>query len=280
MANVDIYYTTDGSEPTIGSTLYSGAINIATTTVLRARAFSSDPNIPPSFIETNTFFINENHTVPVISIAGDDIETLLNGTQIEPTGALEFFDRSGIMQTEVTGEFNKHGNDSWAYDQRELDFISRDQHGYNNALHYQLYAHKSRDEFQRIILKPGASDNYPFENGGAHIRDPYVQTLSQLGHLKLDERSYDACVLYVNGQYWGVYETREKVDDNDLWHVWRKLQTSDHFYYMSTKGADDGSVHGYFSPYNSPYDAYIYFMNVLTDLEVTLEKKGLEVINW
>lgn len=71
-----------------------------------------------------------------------------------------------------------------------------------------------------------------------------------------------------------------EVNDVDLWHVWRKLQTSDHFYYMSTKGANDGSVHSYFSPYNSPYDAYIYFMNVLTDLEVSLGKKGVDVVNW
>lgn len=215
-ANVTIYYTTDGSEPTTSSNVVSGPVNIASTTVLRARAFSSDANIPASFIETNTYFINASHTVPVISISGDDIMTLLNGSQIEPIGALEYFDRAGVMQTEVTGDFNKHGNDSWAYDQRGIDFIGRDQHGYNHGLTHQLFAHKDRDEFQRIILKAGASDNYPFENGGAHIRDPYVQTLSQLGKLKLDERTYDACVLYVNGQYWGVYETREKVDDADF----------------------------------------------------------------
>tara|TARA_R110001592_G_scaffold88299_17_gene260103 strand:+ start:888 stop:4184 length:3297 start_codon:yes stop_codon:yes gene_type:complete len=215
-SNVDIYYTLDGSEPSASSTLYSTPINVATTTVVRAIAISTDPNIPPSFIETNTYFINVNHVVPVISICGDGIMSLLNGTQNEPIGALEFFDRSGIMQTEVTGEFNKHGNDSWAYDQRGLDFIARDQHGYNYAVTHQLFAHKDRDEFQRIILKAGASDNYPFENGGAHIRDPYVQMLSQLGKLKLDERTYDACILYANGQYWGVYETREKVDDNDF----------------------------------------------------------------
>ena len=213
---VTIYYTTDGSEPTTGSTVYSTPINVSSTQVIRARAFSSDPNIPPSFIETNTYFINDAHTVPVISICGDDMLTLLNGTQIEPTGALEFFDRNGVMQSEVTGEFNKHGNDSWAYDQRGVDFIARDQQGYNHGITHQLFAHKSRDEFQRVILKAGASDNYPFENGGAHIRDAFVQMLSQLGKLKLDERTYDASILYVNGQYWGVYETREKVDDDDF----------------------------------------------------------------
>ena len=55
-----------------------------------------------------------------------------------------------------------------------------------------------------------------------------------------------------------------------LINVWEKLQTSDHFYYMCTKFWSDGDVHKYFSPYDSPYDAYIYFMNVFSDLESSL----------
>jgi alpha-amylase len=47
---------------------------------------------------------------------------------------------------------------------------------------------------------------------------------------------------------------------------WRKLTTSDHFYYMCTKYWADGDVHKYFSPYDSPYDAYINFMNVLDNM--------------
>jgi len=47
---------------------------------------------------------------------------------------------------------------------------------------------------------------------------------------------------------------------------WRKLQTSDHFYYMCTKYFADGDVHKYFNPYDSPYDSYINFMNVLNNL--------------
>jgi len=53
----------------------------------------------------------------------------------------------------------------------------------------------------------------------------------------------------------------------DLLHDWRKLQTSDHFYYMCTKYWNDGDVHAYFSPYESPYDAFITYMNTLTDFE-------------
>ena len=58
-----------------------------------------------------------------------------------------------------------------------------------------------------------------------------------------------------------------------LLHVWSKLQSSDHFYYMCTKGEQDGVVHNYFSPYDSPYDGYIYFMNALSDLEICLNKR-------
>ncbi|MGD9109750.1 MAG: glycoside hydrolase family 57 protein [Phycisphaerales bacterium] len=55
--------------------------------------------------------------------------------------------------------------------------------------------------------------------------------------------------------------------DRNLLRDWRKLQTSDHFYYMCTKYFADGDVHKYFNPYDSPYDSYINFMNVLDNLE-------------
>jgi len=55
--------------------------------------------------------------------------------------------------------------------------------------------------------------------------------------------------------------------------TWRKLLTSDHFYYMCTKWFADGDVHAYFSPYDSPYDAFINYMNVVRDLESRLGLK-------
>jgi alpha-amylase len=71
-----------------------------------------------------------------------------------------------------------------------------------------------------------------------------------------------------------IFSLEKKVkekQDIDLMNVWEKLQTSDHFYYMCTKFWSDGDVHKYFSPYDSPYDAYIYFMNVFSDFENKLE---------
>ena len=59
-------------------------------------------------------------------------------------------------------------------------------------------------------------------------------------------------------------------DDIELIADWRKLQTSDHVYYMCTKWFTDGDVHAYFSPYESPYDAFLYFMNALRDMRYRL----------
>jgi len=71
-----------------------------------------------------------------------------------------------------------------------------------------------------------------------------------------------------------IYKLEKRIKDtNEPWMIetWAKLLTSDHFYYMSTKYWNDGDVHKYFSHYNTPYDAYINFMNVVTDLEHVLE---------
>jgi alpha-amylase len=76
-----------------------------------------------------------------------------------------------------------------------------------------------------------------------------------------------------------LYALEDKViaiGNKDLIDVWGKLQTSDHFYYMCTKFWADGDVHKYFSPYDSPYDAYIYYMNVLADFESTIEEAYLD----
>lgn len=68
-----------------------------------------------------------------------------------------------------------------------------------------------------------------------------------------------------------------ELNDWSLIEDWRKLQTSDHFYYMCTKWFSDGDVHAYFSPYESPYDAFVYFMNCYHDLKARLLEKGIEV---
>jgi alpha-amylase len=66
-------------------------------------------------------------------------------------------------------------------------------------------------------------------------------------------------------------------DDEALIEDWRRLQTSDHVYYMCTKWFSDGDVHAYFSPYDSPYKAFMYFMNAYRDLTSRLVEKGINI---
>jgi alpha-amylase len=64
--------------------------------------------------------------------------------------------------------------------------------------------------------------------------------------------------------------------DPQLIEDWRKLQTSDHFYYMCTKWFADGDVHKYFNPYDSPYEGFINFFNVLNDIHMRIKEKAAE----
>jgi len=81
---------------------------------------------------------------------------------------------------------------------------------------------------------------------------------------RLEHQIHDRIEAIESGQ---IVATEEQ-----LWLIenWRKLQTSDHFYYMCTKWFSDGDVHKYFNPYDSPYEAFITYMNVLNDIGVRI----------
>jgi len=71
-----------------------------------------------------------------------------------------------------------------------------------------------------------------------------------------------------------IYDLEKDVletEDSGIIEDWRRMQTSDHFYYMCTKWFNDGDVHKYFSPYDSPYEAFIAYMNALSDLKYRIE---------
>jgi len=67
------------------------------------------------------------------------------------------------------------------------------------------------------------------------------------------------------------------IKDKKLTEDWRKLQISDHFYYMCTKWFADGDVHKYFNPYENPYDAFITCMNIINDLKLRIETKKIKI---
>ncbi len=219
--NADIHYTLDGTEPGISSPIYVNPITIAATTVIKAITISADPEVLPSLVRFNTYFINENHTTVVVSVAGTQLNTLANGnSSLEPHGSFEYFNINGERTATTYGEFNKHGQDSWALSHRSIDFISRDEMAYNHSIEEYLFHWSYRKNFQRIILRAAGDDNYPADHhsaneGSAHLRDAYIHSLADIGGMHLNLRRSEKAVVYLNGQYWGVYDIREKCDDHD-----------------------------------------------------------------
>ncbi|MFZ1496062.1 MAG: chitobiase/beta-hexosaminidase C-terminal domain-containing protein, partial [Saprospiraceae bacterium] len=216
-----IYYTIDGTEPTQESPVYTAPLVLSQTTVLKSIAVSSDTTMLNSFIEFSTFFINVSHTLPVFSVSANQLLELANGNnELRPYGAIEYFALNGERKGNSYGELNSHGQDSWVNDQRSIDWVSRDEMGYSSVLEERLFSMSDRERFQRFILRAAGDDNYPGNflpehNGCAHIRDAYVHNLAKRGGLKLDVRVSEKVILYLNGQYWGVYDVREIPDDHD-----------------------------------------------------------------
>lgn len=273
--NVQIHYTLDGSVPTIASPVYAAPIPVSATTVIRAVAFSSDPMILPSFTETNTYLINETTTMNVISVCGS-YNTLFNswgGNGISTS--FEYFDKNKQFRFEFEGISRQHGHDSWAYPQKGFRVYTKDQYGYDYAMKYKLFNTSPRDTFKQIILKAAASDNYPGNAGhpSCHLRDAFVHTLSIKYNIDVDERNYEPTIIYINGQYWGIYEIREKVNTDYMEYYYGQTEKKvDHLSYWGGLEVRSGSDTGWNNLYNyimannmavqSNYDHVKHFLDV------------------
>ncbi|MBN2174204.1 MAG: lamin tail domain-containing protein [Bacteroidales bacterium] len=236
--NAVIRYTIDGSEPTASSPLYSLPVDVVQTTIINARVFSNDSEILPGLIDFNTYFIDVSHNMGVVSASSETLDNLLNGnSSLRPFGTFEYFNEEGERTTYGYGEYNEHGQDSWVHDQRSIDYIMRDECGYNYAIRDQIIPLTDRDEFQRIILRAAGDDNYPGIDTSAHLRDFLTQNMAEKNHMHLDVRKGQKGVLYVNGIYWGVYGFREKVNDHDFTEYYYNQGKYDIYYLMLWDGS-------------------------------------------
>lgn len=237
-------YTTDGSTPTNSSPEYTGAISISNTAVVKARAFSNDNEVRPGKIAFATYFINESFTLPVFSIAADEVINLANGQgDLIPIGSLEYFEENVLTAT-AYGSLNRHGQDSWALDHRSIDWITRDEMGYSRTVKAKLFSYSDRDDHQRLMFRASGDDNYPARQNGflgdnhfgsTHLRDEYVHTLALEGDMKLDVRAVERVIVFLNGEYWGVYGLRERPVDHDYTEEYYD-QSKHNLQYLATWG--------------------------------------------
>ncbi len=254
-ANSTLRYTTDGTNVTDSSPIYNGPIMVTSTTVIKARAFSDNASILPGKMDFHTFFINEDDfSVAVFSVAADQVIELANGNgPLIPIGSIEYFNTNGQLEATSFGSLNRHGQDSWVLDHRSLDWVSRDEMGYSKAVNAPLFSFSDRDEYQKFMFRNSGDDNYPAAINGAHndfdhqgsthIRDEYVQTLSREGGMELDTRGVERVVLFLNGQYWGLYGMRDRPVDHDYTDYYYNQGKFD-LQYLSTWGDSEAEYGG------------------------------------
>ncbi|MFC1537854.1 CotH kinase family protein [Candidatus Latescibacterota bacterium] len=220
--NAEIRYTIDGSYPSETSTLYSSAIPIDTTTVIRARVFEG--NLFPGPINTHTYFIDMTTTLPVISLStnpdnffDDDIGIYVEGEHHDYKNYqqdwerpihLEMYEPNGYLGFNIDAGIKIQGFSSRYHQQRSFKIITREKYGFNE-IKYRLFPDIPITEFKSIILRSGGS-NYT----GTYLNDVFCQSL--LKNIDLDIQAYRPAVVYINGVYWGLYNIRENPNEDYL----------------------------------------------------------------
>ncbi len=198
-----IYYTTDGSEPTAASTVYTEPVTLNKTTVIRAAAVENGKMI--SKVATFSYIINENHTLPVVSVACEKKPfNLIYSNAVKPRycdAVVSYFGDDGTFTADCS--LKLHGASARTVLRKKhfkLVFSGR----YGGDLQYNLFNSENFVGLHSFTLRGGELENLHL------IKDPFTaivaNQISPTDPYTLDSRY---CILYINGEYWGIYTMRE-----------------------------------------------------------------------
>ncbi|MFC2084189.1 CotH kinase family protein [Bacteroidota bacterium] len=228
--SVHIYYTLDGSEPAEDNFRYTEPLFLDKTSVVRAVGFRE--HYIPSSTVTNTYFINENITLPVISINtnpenfwDDKIGIYVAGTNGIPGNcssqprnwnqdwerpiSLEFFETNKTLAFKLDAGVKINGACSRLYPQKSLAIFVRKKYG-TGKINYQFFEDKEIYEFNNFILRSSAQDWWR-----TMFRDGMIQTVIKQS-MNIDYQEYRPSVVFLNGEYFGIHNLREKLNEHYL----------------------------------------------------------------
>jgi hypothetical protein len=211
-----IHFTTDGSTPTRTSPIYTSPQTVARTTVVRTRAF--EPSLLPGPVETRTFFINEQTTLPVFSLSTepDNLTNDQSGFYAadfahinicppwERSAFLEFFEEDGSLKFSQEVDTRLFGNTAFKLPQKSLAiFLS-------STLDYPLFNDHYVHEFKSLVLR-SSSDDW----NRTMFRDGFIQTMIRR-NLSVDTQAFRPAIVFINGEYYGIHNIREKYNSDYL----------------------------------------------------------------
>ena len=210
-SQAQIHYTLDGSRPGSSSPLYSGSIIIDATTVLKARSFET--GVLPGDIMTATYFIDEQHYLPTISLIAEPPTLWDTGIGIyeneykqrEIPVSIHYFQQNTESGFSIDAGARLGGMNIWTKPQKPFTIYTRDRFG-EYLIPYQIFKSKPISDFSRIVFRNGGDD---WEE--TLLRDPMTGSLVQ-GMMDCGYMAYQPSALFLNGEYWGIYNIREKYD--------------------------------------------------------------------
>lgn len=225
-----IRYTLDGSLPDSLSTLYSDEILLNSTGVIRARAFQE--NYLPSEVITQTYFINESTTLPLVSIStnpenlwDDEIGIYVEGTNgisgycsSDPKNwnqpwerkiNLELYENNGDLAFNIGAGMQIGGGCTRKYPQKTLAIYVRSEYG-TSTIDYQIFSDKNISTFNNILLRNNGQDWWR-----GMFRDGLMHTIVK-NKMDIEWQAYRPSVLFLNGEYWGIHGIREKHNEHYL----------------------------------------------------------------
>jgi hypothetical protein len=209
-----IRYTLDGSTPTEQSMAYGAPLAVTGNTVLKARVY--EPDRLPGPVLTRTYFINEHTTLPVISLTTDPDNLWSNEIGIyndrniadrkewERPAHIELFETNGRSGFSIDADIRLFGRTAIYIPEKSLGIFPTD------PLDYPLFGADGVQKFYSFVLR-SSSDDWHL----TMFRDAFIHTMIRQ-NLVVDTQNYRPAILFINGEYWGIHNIREKYNEDYL----------------------------------------------------------------
>ncbi len=209
-----IYFTLDGSMPTASDILYVNPIALDSSKTVRAIAIS-DGQLS-SIVTTQTYIVGVKHDLPICALSTEP-ENMFgsegiysNWSQvIEVPVHMEFYEPDGLLALTFDAGFKLHGGYSRNDPQKSFAFHLRKEYG-TDEINYPLFGGNNVTSFKHFLLRTSGQDT-----NMSMVRDSFVHKVVK-DVIDIDVMDSRPCVVYINGEYWGLYYLREKINEDYL----------------------------------------------------------------
>ncbi|NOX48704.1 MAG: T9SS type A sorting domain-containing protein [Chlorobi bacterium] len=210
-----VRYTTDGSYPGENSVVYSSPITLTGNTVVRAKTYGG---LLPGKEVSASYFIDNSKQLPLVSLIispdflWSDSIGIFNDLEIvkriewERASKLQYF-KGNALEFETNNNIRLFGSTAYEIPQKSFAVFA------NSTIHHQIFEGKKLSDFDAFVMRSSSDDWYM-----TMFRDGFVQSIIPQ-KLNIDYQAYQPTVLYINGEYYGIFNLREKYNEDYLKNV-------------------------------------------------------------